>query len=152
MFSPFIALRKGRKWNTAERNAMDSVFIALVWHILTLFGSGIVQSMFETGWKMVRLSYCSKGSKNCLEGQRKTSLTVTAAPLVTLTEEDWHSWCIRVWRNSVMVKVRYISKTIIGVSNIAAVVCHLCHVNLLTVMTSLKLISRSSLLIPLFIF
>ena len=46
---------------------------------------------------------------------------------------------------------RYISETIIGVSNTAAVVCHLCHVNLLTVMTSLKLISRSSLLIPLFI-
>ena len=50
-----------------------------------------------------------------------------------------------------MPLARYISETIIGVSNTAAVVCHLCHVNLLTVMTSLKLISRSSLLIPLFI-
>ena len=27
-------------------NAMDSVFIAVVSHILTLFGSGIVQSVF----------------------------------------------------------------------------------------------------------
>ena len=84
---------------------------------------------------MVRLSYCSKGSKNCMEGQRKTSLT--AAPLVTLTEEDWHSWCIRVWRNSVMVKVSYISETIIGVWNTAAVVSH----HLLTVMPDPKVIS-----------
>ena len=90
---------------------------------------------------MVRLSYCSKGSKNCMEGQRKTSLT--AAPLVTLTEEDWHSWCIRVWRNSVMVKVSCISETIIGVWNTAAVVCHVCW-------QSCRIL-RSSLFVPSFI-
>ena len=90
---------------------------------------------------MVRLSYCSKGSKNCMEGQRKTSLT--AAPLVTLNEEDCHSWCIRVWRNSVMVKVSYISETIIGVWNTAAVVCHVCW-------QSCRIL-RSSLFVPSFI-